>query len=172
MDWHNLKVMSLYAVIVCVFLLILGLVKYALIALVVYFLYGLIECIIQNNKKKKLQKDFENVSENIKEITICHIVKRNPKLKNSVVQRIKRDIIDGNFQTKTFSLTEKIAIADEDPDGGFDYYLTFNNTDKYRVRSIVYDNANKGDTLWIITTPTDEIKVIRSENDYFNMFTY
>ncbi len=172
MDWHNFKVMSVYAVVLCVILFIIGQSGLAIIALVGYSMYGLIDCIKQYNKKRKIDNDLEGISENIKEITICHITKRNPKLKKSVEQRIKKDIANGNYQINTFQLVDKISIADDEPDGGSDYYLTFDNNDKYHVYRIVYDNAHIGDTLYIITTPTDVIKVIRSKTEYFNLFTY
>lgn len=172
MDWHNFKVMSMYAVILCIVLFILGQGGLAILALIGYSMYGLIDCIKQYSKKRKNEKELENVSENIREIIVCHIVNRHPKLKNSTVKRIKGDIISGNYQVKSLYLTDMTSVVSDEPDGGIDYYLTFDNTDKYHVLSIVYDNAHIGDTLYIVTTPTDVIKVIRSKTEYFNMFTY
>jgi hypothetical protein len=164
--------MSIYAGILCMILLLLGQGAFAMIALIGCSLYGFIDCIKQYSKKRKNEKELENVSENIREIIVCHIVNRHPKLKKSNVEKIKSDIINSNYQVKFFYLTDKTAVVSNEPDGGIDYYLTFDNTDKYHVLSIVYDNAHIGDTLYIVTTPTDVIKVIRSKNEYFNMFTY
>ena len=129
-------------------------------------------CIKQYSKKRKNEKELENVPENIREIVVCHIVNRHPKLKNSTVKRIKGDIISGNYQVKSFCLTDMASVVSDDPDGGISYCLTFDHTDIYDVRSIVYDKAHIGDTLYIVTTPTDVIKVIRSKTEYFNMFTF
>lgn len=57
--------------------------------------------------------------------------KKKPQTEKSIEQRIKQDIANGNYQIKAFQLTDKTSIADDEPDGGFDYFPTFDNGNKY-----------------------------------------
>ena len=173
MDWHDFKVLSMYGVIVCVFfIVIVGKVEYGVLGLIGYSIFGVFLSIKRFLKSKSLNQAFEGLPEYIKEITTCHILKRNPKLKKRVVKSIKKDIINGNFKAERFRLTEKISIPPVEADSNFEYFLLFDDSSKYQVKSIVYDASSVGDTLWIVTTTTEEMKVIQSKTEYFNMFTY
>ena len=52
MDWHNFKVLSLYGVIVCIFLFIIGKSELAILPIIIYPFYGLIVCVKEFRKKK------------------------------------------------------------------------------------------------------------------------
>ena len=172
MDWHNFKVVSIYGVIVCVFLFIVGEHDIAILALVGYPIYGLIVCINEFRKKSKLNAQLDDVPENIKQILICHIMKRSPKLKKRIVKSIQSDICEGNYKVASAILTEKTEIPPTESDGSSTYYLKFDNNDKYEVIRGNYENSNIGDRLWVVATPTDTIRVIQSGAEFFNMFVY
>lgn len=171
MDWHDFKVLSIYAVLVCIFLFIIGEEELAIVALIGYMAYGFIESIKKHMKNKKAAKRLDTAPEYIKGITISHIMKRNPKLNKREEKRIITDILNSNYKIETFRLTDKTAVADNEPDGGYDYFFTFDSKDRYQVISGTYDKARIGDVLYVVTTPTAVMKVICSDAEYFNMFT-
>lgn len=172
MNWHNFKVISIYGIIACVFLFIVGEKDIAILALIGYPLYGLIVCINEFKKKKKLDAQLEDVSENIKQILICHIMKRSPKLKKRVERDIKADICNGNYKVASALLIDKSRVDPKESDADYDYYLTFDNNDKYEVTRNNYESSQVGDRLWVVATPTGTMRVIQSGEEYFNLFAY
>lgn len=172
MKWHDLKVLTVYAVVVTAILFILGEKELAIAVIIIYPIYGLICCVVKNKARKKLDQELDTVSDHLREITQCHILNRNPKLNKSLVKKIKREVIDGNYQIKSMVLIKKTDIPSPEPDGGSTFYCEFDSGDKYRVTSGVYTRAREGAVLWVVTTPSTVMKVIQSEENYFNMFTY
>lgn len=172
MDWHNFKVLSIYGVIVCVFLFIIGKGELAILPIIIYPFYGLIVCVKEFRKKKKLNMQLEEVPDHIKQILICHIMKRSPKLKKRIEKNIQADICAGNYKVASTLLVEKTEIPSEESDGSPTYYLAFDNHDKYEVIRGNYESAHIGDRLWVVATPTDTMRVIQSGEEYSNMFVY
>lgn len=173
MDWHNFKVMSTYAVIIFVVLLLTGQIPLAFVALIGYSVYGLYLCIKAFVSEAALGKNLNSLGEPIKSILVCYFTKRHPKLKRSVKKRIKNDILNQNFVINSYQLTERKSQPNSpDPDSGFSFLLTFTNGKTYSVYNIVYYKARVGDSLWVVETPSDTLLVMQNENEYFNMFTY
>lgn len=172
MDWHNFKVLSIYGVIVCVFLFIIGKGELAILPIIIYPFYGLIVCVKEFRKKKKLNMQLEEVPENIKQILICHIMRRSPKLKKRIEKNIQADICAGNYKVASTLLVEKIEIPSEESDGSPTYYLTFDNHDKYEVTRSNYESTHIGDRLWVVATPSDTMRVIQFGEEYSNMFVF
>ncbi len=172
MDWHNFKVLSIYGVIVCVFLSIVGMGELAILPIIIYPFYGLVVCIKEFRKKKKLNMQLEEVPEHIKQILICHIMKRSPKLKKRIEKNVQIDICEGNYKVASTSLVDKTKIDPKEPDADYDYFLTFDNGDKYEVTRGNYESSHIGDRLWVVATPTDTMRVIQSGTAFSNMFVY
>ena len=172
MEWHNFKVCSMYGVIVCVFLFIIGKGEYALIPIIIYPFYGLFVCLKEIKKKKKLVAQFDDVPEHIKQLLICHIMKRSPKLKKRIEKNVKTDISLGNYRAASTLLVDKSKIEPREADADYDYYLTFDNGDKYEVTRGNYESTRVGDRLWVVATPTDTMRVVQSGDEYFNLFVY
>ena len=81
MDWHDFKVMGIYAIIVFVFLLIVGEYGIAIVALIGYTIYGLISSIknsVGGDKLTRFEKRY------IK--TYKAFVKKHPDIIDEVVQ--------------------------------------------------------------------------------------
>ena len=171
MDKHNFYVFLMYAVIVCVVLSLCGQTGLGVLALIGYTMYGLIVYAEGRRKQKRLEKCMENVSEQVREITICHIRARNPRLKKSEEEQVLKDISEGNYQIYSRLLTEKDREDFNDGDSGYDYYLTFDNKNTYWVSESVYDRVAVGDCLWVVKTSASVMQVLQSgPHGYFNMF--
>lgn len=98
-DWHNFKVLSIYGVIVCVFSTIIGKGKLTLLPIIIYSLYGLIICVKEYRTKKKLNAQLDTLPEYIKQIVICHIMKRDNKIKRYDKEQIIEDVLHGNYKS-------------------------------------------------------------------------
>ena len=182
MDWHNFKVMGIYAIIVFIFLLILGLLKGqpmiavfpALCFASFYLLYGLFDVLKSAMYKLKWEaKISDKINQNIKEITICHITKRHPKLKRRKAKQFINDINNKNYTIDKKTLTVISSESTGEADSGLDYYLKFSNDEYlYQVNESMAHRCNAGDVLWVLKTPTDTAYVLKQKNNYINLFFY
>ncbi len=168
MDWNDLKVMSIYGIVLAIVLLILGQVGFAVMALIGYPLYGLLCCIKKYRDSKKLYNELDFLNdETLKKILESHFFFRAQKLKKRVRRAIINDIRNQNYTIETEQLTKKRYEPDDD--GGY-HYLSFTNMKERYVSNTTYGNCREGDTLYIIKTSTEKIMVINSGAGYINLF--
>ena len=174
MDWHNFKVMFMYAIIVFVILLICGQPGIAFLALIGYSLYGLIDVVRSHKYKSKWDKRIiQTVNNNVKEIVICHITQRADKISKKTIRQFVEDINNGNYTVKTKTLTNIHSTPPTDGDSGYDYHLEFDNDGLlYNVDEYMANKCKIGDVLWQVLTDSHTANVMKSSSGYQNLFHY
>ncbi len=172
MDWHNFKVIFLYAVVVCVVLLIFGQPVWALLALAVYSAYGLIDVLRDRNYATKWNNMISHsVDEELKEILLCHITRRHPKINKKTIKKFITDINAGNYTIQKETIT---AIHSEPPtsDEGYTYYIEFDNNGKlYYMSAARIHDFHVGDVMWCISAGSHSANVVKGAKGYVNLLS-
>lgn len=173
MNWRNFFVVTGFGVFVTAILFLVGEKELAVIMMIGYILYATINGIKDTRKEKVLYSKLNMIEdENLIEILICYFTKRHPNLKKSVENRIIKEIYGGNYTISSSRIVAMPKTPPKEPEGGYTYYLTMENREQYKVRSLVYNKAKIGDVLWTVNLPDKTIRVLQSEKEYYNMFTY
>lgn len=170
MDKHNYLITLLYGFIACVILSLCGQFAFGITVLIGCVLYGLFQYARGRREEKNLMKQLRDVPEYVKEITLCYIRKRNPRLNKREEKQVLKDVSESKYEINSRRLIQKVAEETGDMDGGYNYYLTFENGSTYDVPERVYGFVAVGDNLWVVKTSALTMMVLQSGSHYYNMF--
>ena len=168
MDWHNLKVLSMYGGVLGVVIFILGLwggypaygLLFGALALTGYLLYGLMVVVKKHKTISKLKNLLDDLpDERLKEIVIDHIVKQYPKPKKAKVKRLISDIKNGDYTVRKNVVIDKYEIPDKYE---IDHYIKLDDGTTHLISYQSIDNYHIGDIQWTIQTPSDTIQTIKA----------
>ena len=173
MEKHNFMVVFMYAVIVSVVLLVIGQPGFACVAFIGYSLYASIGLLKGLSYKSKWDRMLNSdISRELREIILCHITQRAKKIDRKTLKKFITDINNGQYTVKTEVLTKIHTESLNESDGGYTYYLEFDNNGKlYYMSESRIHYFKVGDVMWRILTDDHGTEVIKGYKGYNNLLS-
>lgn len=173
MEKHNFMVVFMYAVIVSIVLLICGQYGFAIIAFIGYTIYASINLFKELSYKSKWDKMLTpDINNELREVILCHITQRAKKIDNKTLKKFITDINNGLYTVSSETLTNIHSESLNESDGGYTYYLEFDNNGKlYYMSESRIHYFKVGDVMWRILTADHSTEVIKGEKGYNNLLS-